>query len=407
MECGWIVTEVGRQPWVVYKVMLTSQAATTAPGVTVTLAGILAVYAVLGAADFGGGMWDLIAGGTQRGSAPRQLIAGAMGPVWEANHVWLILDLVLLWTAFPLAFGAIMSALFVPLSLAVLGIVLRGAGFAFRKPLHRTRLEQVTGAIFASSSLVTPFFLGAAAGAVVTGRVTVSGQGSRLAVWTSPTCLLVGALAVTAFAYLAGAYLTVAAAKRQPDLAGYFTRRALAAAVATGALGAATLAALHGSAPATFDRLTTGPGLPLLIISVLLGITVLALLVAGITGGVRFLAAGAFTAIIWGWGVAQYPSLLPGSLTLRGGAAPAASLITEIVGVVAVLVAPSFALLYWLTQRNLLDEDDASAPPCWRHWAPAAASPRTRPAPVGAAGNRPVTVGGTRRRWRSLPFSPT
>ncbi|MGI8450311.1 MAG: cytochrome d ubiquinol oxidase subunit II [Streptosporangiaceae bacterium] len=255
-------------------------------------------YAVTGGADFGGGMWDLIAGGTQRGAGPRQVIAGAMGPVWEANHVWLILDLVLLWTAFPLAFGAIMSALFVPLSLAALGIVLRGAGFAFRKSLHRTRLEQLTGAIFASSSLVTPFFLGAAAGAVVTGRVPVSGTGNRLASWTSPTCLLLGALAVAAFVYLAGAYLTVAAARRQPDLSGYFTRRALAAGVTTGALGAASLAALHGSAPRTFTRLTTGPGLPLLIISVLLGATVLALLLAGITRAVRFLAAGAFTAMI-------------------------------------------------------------------------------------------------------------
>ncbi|MDQ2814210.1 MAG: cytochrome d ubiquinol oxidase subunit II [Actinomycetota bacterium] len=315
-----------------------------------------------GGADFGGGIWDLIAGGTQRGSGPRQVIAGAMGPVWEANHVWLILDLVLLWTAFPAAFGAIMSALFTPLSLIALGIVLRGAGFAFRKSLHRTRLEQIAGAIFASSSLVTPFFFGAAAGAVVTGRVTAAGTGNRLASWTSPTCLLLGALAVAAFAYLAGAYLTVAASKRQPDLVRYFTRRALAAGVATGALGAASLVALHHSAPRTFSNLTTGDGLPLLIVSVLLGVTVLGLLLAGITRAVRFLAAGAFTAMIWGWGVAQYPDLLPGSLTLHAGAAPSASLITEIVivGIVAVLVAPSFVLLYWLAQRNLLAEDDAS-----------------------------------------------
>jgi cytochrome d ubiquinol oxidase subunit II len=129
---------------------------------------VLAAYALFGGADFGGGIWDLVAGGPARGRAPRELIDESITPVWEANHVWLIFILVLLWTAFPPAFAAIMTALFVPLSLSLLGIVLRGVGFAFRHTAQRMRLQQLTGATFATSSLITPFFMGTVVGAVAT-----------------------------------------------------------------------------------------------------------------------------------------------------------------------------------------------------------------------------------------------
>ena len=106
---------------------------------------VLAAYALFGGADFGGGIWDLLAGGAERGKAPRELIDEAITPVWEANHVWLVFILVLAWTAFPPAFAAIMTALFVPLALSLLGIVLRGVGFAFRhtaEQLHMLRLDR-------------------------------------------------------------------------------------------------------------------------------------------------------------------------------------------------------------------------------------------------------------------------
>src|ERR1700736_4628980 len=125
----------------------------------ILLAG-LTLYATLGGADFGGGLWDLLAGGYQRGRAPRQLIDETITPVWEANHVWLIFALVIFWTAFPTAFAAVMTTASLPLWLAVLGIVLRGVGFAFRKEVETLRWQRLLGATFAVSSLITPFFMG-------------------------------------------------------------------------------------------------------------------------------------------------------------------------------------------------------------------------------------------------------
>ena len=116
----------------------------------------MTAYALTGGADFGGGMWDLLAGRTDAGREPRALIDRSLAPVWEANHVWLIVDLVVLWTAFPAAFAAIMSTLFVPLSLAAFGILLRGAGFALRQASSSPRGQQLNGALFAASSLLTP-----------------------------------------------------------------------------------------------------------------------------------------------------------------------------------------------------------------------------------------------------------
>src|SRR6185437_1410761 len=142
---------------------------------------VVAAYALFGGADFGGGIWDLLAGGDRRGAAPRELIDESITPVWEANHVWLIFILVLTWTSFPSAFAAIMTALFVPLSLSLLGIVLRGAGFAFRHTAERLNMQRLTGATFAAASLITPFFMGTVVGAVVTGQVPVHPVGNVLA----------------------------------------------------------------------------------------------------------------------------------------------------------------------------------------------------------------------------------
>ena len=181
---------------------------------------VLAAYALFGGADFGGGIWDLIAGGPERGAPPRELIDESITPVWEANHVWLVFILVLLWTAFPPAFAAIMTALFVPLSLSLLGIVLRGVGFAFRHTAQRMRVQQLTGATFAASSLITPFFMGTVVGAVATGQVPVHPSGNVLAAWTSPTAILTGFLFVAACAYVSAVFLVLEARQRgrhEPD----------------------------------------------------------------------------------------------------------------------------------------------------------------------------------------------
>lgn len=281
---------------------------------------LVTLYALTGGADFGGGIWDLAAGRTGRGGPARAFIDRSIGPVWEANHVWLVIDLVVLWTAFPAAFGAIMSTLFIPLSLAAFGIILRGAGFSMRQAARTLRYQRLTGAMFASSSLITPFFMAASMGAIVTGRIPAAGAGNRVSSWTTPTAVSLGVLSVAAFAYLAAVYLTRDARRHSPDLVGYFSRRALASGVAVGALAGWNLYLIHGSAPRTFHRLTTGAGLPFVVVSFVLGVAVLACLVSGRTRPMRMLAAGAFAAIIWGWGVAQYPLMLPPRLSISAAA---------------------------------------------------------------------------------------
>ena len=198
--------------------------------VAVILFVVIAAYALFGGADFGGGIWDLLAGGAERGAAPRELIDESITPVWEANHVWLVFVLVLLWTAFPPAFAAIMTALFVPLSLSLLGIVLRGVGFAFRHTAERLHMQQLTGAVFAAASLITPFFMGTVVGAVATGQVPVHPAGNVLAAWTSPTAILTGFLFVAACAYISAVFLVLEARQRgHQDLMRYFSLRATAA----------------------------------------------------------------------------------------------------------------------------------------------------------------------------------
>jgi cytochrome d ubiquinol oxidase subunit II len=317
----------------------------------------LTAYAVFGGADFGGGFWDLAAGGTERGALPRALIADAIGPVWEANHTWLIFDLVILWTAFSPAFAAIMSTLFVPLSLAAFGIVLRGAAFAFRPVAAGPRARGAAGAVFAVSSVVTPFFLGAAGGAIASGRVPAgNAAGDPWGSWLNPTSALVGLLAIATCAYLAAVFLVAEARRRsQPALAGYFLRRATVAAIVAGALALAGIVVLRADAPGLADELTRR-GWPFIVASGVFGTAALLRLRLAAPRGTRVLAVGAVVAVIWGWGVAQYPYILPGAMTLDDAAAPAGALegLLVVFVVAAVLIAPSLALLYSLAQRSRL-----------------------------------------------------
>jgi cytochrome d ubiquinol oxidase subunit II len=315
-------------------------------------------YALFGGADFGAGFWDLIAGGAERGERPRALIQRALTPVWEANHVWLIFILVVLWTGFPDAFGAVMSTLYVPLALAALGIVLRGGGFAFRKSVRRLEYRRAMGATFALSSVVTPFFMGTVVGAIAAGNVPADGNGDAFSSWLQPLPLLTGVMFVASCAYLAAVYLVSDAGRAgAPDLAAYFSRRALAAALVAGGFALAGIFALHSEARYIFDRLTA-EGLPLVIVSALCGLAVVGMLLRGAHRGLRPFAAGAVVAVIWGWGIAQFPYLLPTSLKITQSAAPTDTLTTVIVVflIAAVLVLPSLGLLYWLSQRELLGE---------------------------------------------------
>ncbi len=324
---------------------------------------VLTLYAVLGGADFGGGLWDLQAGGDRTGRAPRRLIDDTITPVWEANHVWLIFALVVFWTAFPTAFAAVMTAAALPLWLSVLGIVLRGAGFAFRKEVQGLRWQRLLGATFAISSLLTPFFMGTVVGAVVARKVALDPQHSTLAVWTGPTSILIGCLFVAVCAYQAAVFLIGEAARRDDRrLVRYFTHRAALAGAAAGALSLAALVALRHSDPMLYHRLT-GRALPLVLLAAACGLAAFALLLAGRSRWLRVLSVTGVAAVVWGWGVAQYPTLLPGTrLTLSGGSAPHATLVVLIAVFIlaVVLVIPGFLLLFSLHGRQLLESD---APP--------------------------------------------
>jgi cytochrome d ubiquinol oxidase subunit II len=315
----------------------------------------LTAYALLGGADFGGGLWDLLAGGATKGEPQRTLIEHSIGPVWEANHVWLIFVLVTLWTGFPSAFAAIMSTLYVPLTLAAFGVILRGSAFAFRKSVSEVSLKRLFGATFALSSVLTPFFLGTVAGAVASGRVPPgNARGDAVTSWLNPTSVLGGTLAVGACAYLAAVYLCRDSLRDgHADLAEQFRRRAIATGVLVGVVALAGIAVLRADAPKLFDGLT-GRALPLMLLSGAAGVASLWLLKRRRYGVARVTAALAVAAVLWGWGAGQYPYLLEPSFTVEEAAASPAALRPLLVTMFAagILVVPSLLLLIAMFQRQ-------------------------------------------------------
>jgi cytochrome d ubiquinol oxidase subunit II len=326
-------------------------------------------YALFGGADFGAGFWDLFAGGAERGERPRAVAQHAIGPVWEANHVWLIFVLVVLWTAFADVFASIFLTLYVPLAIAALGIVLRGSSFAFRKEVSRTSSRRNFGAAFAVSSVLVPFCMGAVAGAIASGRVPPGGvAGDPWSSWINATSILGGVLAVVACAYLAAVYLVNDSHRiGDPDMVEYFRVRAIAAGFAAGFLALVGVVVLHDDSTYVFHGLMSR-ALPLVILSGLCGIGSLILLTRASHRGARMLAMGAVTSIIVGWGVAQWPYMLPTTLKVSQAAAPDATLATVLVvfAVAAVVILPSLGLLYVLDQKSLLDSDtgvDATVEP--------------------------------------------
>src|SRR4051812_29398802 len=272
--------------------------------IAVVLLAAIMLYGVLGGADFGTGLWDLTAGGAERGGRPRALIDHAIGPVGEANPTWLIFILVGLWGGVPTAFAAVMTTLYIPLGVAALGIVLRGSGFAFRKVSLRTAEQRLNGVAFAASSVLTPFCFGAVAGGVASGRVPTAGHGDPMTSWLNPTSVLGGLLAVLTCGYLAAVFLTAEAHRAgDPELETWSRRRAVGAAVATGAVALMGLFVLRDDSPRLYDHVVDR-GWPLVVVSGLAG---LAVLVAALRpdrlrpATVRPLGALAVAAILAGW----------------------------------------------------------------------------------------------------------
>jgi cytochrome d ubiquinol oxidase subunit II len=329
----------------------------------------LTLYVLLGGADFGAGIWDLIAGGPERGRRVRDLIAHTIGPVWEANHVWLIFVIVLMWTGFPPVFAAVSSTLYIPLTLVALGIIARGSAFVFRKASVRVEHQRLFGGVFAISSLLTPFFLGVSAGAVAGGRVPPGlAKGDLVTSWLNPTSLACGVLTVCLTAYLAAVYLTREARHEgEDDLAAAFRRRALGAGVVTGAVAIAALVVLRADSRALYDELLSGAGLVLVIVSVVAGAISLVLLWLHRFVSVRLTAATAVAALLWGWGAAQYPVMLPG-LTAKEAAAHEAVLTASLaaLGVGALLLVPSMLWMFRIFQSDVASDGSSDAEPVRR-----------------------------------------
>jgi cytochrome d ubiquinol oxidase subunit II len=317
----------------------------------------LTAYALFGGADFGGGFWDLFAGpGTgATASARRKLIEHALGPIWEANHVWLIFAVVLLWSAFPPVFAAVMSTAYIPLTLAALGVIGRGAGFAFRKVSVEYGYQRLFGAVFALSSVLTPFFLGTVGGGIASGRIPVGiAAGGLVSSWLNPTSLLTGGLAVGVCAYLAAVFLTRDAQRNHPELLPFFRRCALGAGIVVGALAAAGLLVVRFDAPALSAELWRPPAVVLIVASMAAGVASFGLLLAGRYIAVRVTAGLAAATVLWGWAAAQYPVLLPPSTTVDDAAADPAVLRALLLVIVigAVILVPSLAWLYAIFQRE-------------------------------------------------------
>jgi cytochrome d ubiquinol oxidase subunit II len=314
----------------------------------------LTLYTLLGGADFGGGIWDLVSGGAARGAERRKLIERSIGPVWEANHVWLILVMVLFWTTFPSAFAAFASTLYIPLTLAALGIIGRGAAFAFRTASHTLREQRLYGATFAASSVVTPFFLGTLVGAVASGRVPPGiAQGDIWTSWLNPTSIYAGLLAVGSCAYLAAVYLLADARRAGADgLVAEFRRRALISGVIVGAGALAGLAVVAADAPGLYADLR-GQALPVVLVSLVAGVASLVLISTGRYVLARVTAALAVAAVLWSWAAAQYPVLLPPDLPISAAAGDPTVLATVLGALAAgsVLLVPSLLWLFGIFQR--------------------------------------------------------
>ncbi len=329
-------------------------------------------YAIFGGADYGGGVWDLLAHG-RASEHERDTISHAIGPVWEANNVWLIYVIVATWTCFPIVYASVSTALFIPIVLALVGIVLRGAGFGLRSQYaRRAGIATAWGYTFNGASVIAPFMLGALAGGIAGGDIRVRGgvvQANLWTTWTTPFALACGAFAVGICATLAATYLAVEAeAANDGELVEDFRYRAVIAGAVTAALGALAAVLSAFESPQLWSGLI-GKALPLSLGAVLIGLVTAVALLWGRFVWARYLVAGEMTCILAAWAVAQYPYLIIPDVTIANAAAPDSVLLATIIATAAgmVILLPSLWYLFsifkgrpqagqMVTAANLADE---------------------------------------------------
>lgn len=321
----------------------------------------LNAYVLLGGADFGGGVWDLLARGPRKGEQ-RDLVAHAIGPVWEANHVWLILAVVLLFTCFPTGFARLAVALNLPLTGVLIGIVLRGSAFAFRGyGGQRDAVQRRWGRVFAVTSLITPILLGVAVGAVASSALEGRTGGEAfvsvyVAPWLTAFAFAIGLFTLACFAFLAAVYLTLEAP--EGPLREDFRRRALVAGV--GVVGTAVIPLLvpGPAAPLMHEALVrSGWAVPFQVATGAAAATAFVALWHRRYRLARVAAAIEVSLIVWGWAWSQYPFLVPPDLTIGAAAAPAATLqlVLMAVGLGAIVIVPSLAYLFRVFKVGALE----------------------------------------------------
>lgn len=319
----------------------------------------ITAYSVAGGADFGAGVWDLLAGWSKQAHEARALIDRAMGPVWEANNVWLVFAIVIAWTGFPLLFQSVFASLYPLYSIALLGIILRGAFFAFRHVSAGPRMERASSLVFGISSVVTPFFFAATLGAIASGRVGVGGP--TVSIWeacVSPMSISFGIVSLAATAFIGAAFL-VGDARRYgaSQMVDYFRLRVLIATFVVIAAGTFGLITIALQAPRLLASMVTGLGTPFALATIVLTPVVGYLVWRGRFVWYRTLTVVAVGSLVLAWGFAQAPYMLPGKLTVSQAAAPLAThvLLMVITAAVVFLVVPSLGLLLYFDQRSSLE----------------------------------------------------
>jgi cytochrome bd ubiquinol oxidase subunit II len=334
-------------------------------GLPEVIAGLIVValcaYVITGGADFGGGVWDLLASGPRR-DRQRELISRSLAPIWEANHVWLIVVVVMLFTAFPAAFSMITVYLHVPLTIMLVGIVARGSAFVFRsygaRDAHQRRRW---GVVFAIASAITPIFLGICVGAIASGRV---GAASHIAAgsawstvfvrpWVGGFPFAVGLFALALFAFLAAVYLAYGSSG---DLQEDFRRRALGAAGVVFVMAALALVASHLEAMRIATGITRTPiGIVVQLVTAIFAITAIWALWTRRYGLARIAAAAQTISILWGWALAQFPWMIPEELRIQDAVAPRETLVLLMIGLAvgAAILIPALRYLYRLFGRPI------------------------------------------------------
>jgi len=328
------------------------------------LAAVLALslnaYVLLGGADFGGGVWDLLASGPRK-NRQREVISHAIGPIWEANHVWLILAIVLTFTCFPAVFARLGTVLHIPLTLMLVGIVLRGSAFTFQTydSQHDTA-QRRWGRIFSSASVITPILLGVSIGAVASGRVGRETGGGFVeqfvGPWLTPFGFSVGLLTLVLFAFLAAVYLTLESTDR--ELCEDFRRKALACGVVVFFASALVLLLSPSGAPLVRGGLIDSPwAIPLHLLTGGAAIAVLLALWFRRYRLARLMVGLQVSLILWGWALAQYPYLLPPSYTIGNTAAPESTLKLTLIVLAAggLVLLPSLWYLFQVFKTSPAD----------------------------------------------------